>query len=63
MGKPLAIPLAIVMMSGSHAVVVLDAPHLAAGAAEARLHLVADEDAAVLLDDVDRDLEVAVGRA
>ena len=37
---------------------VLDAPHLAAGAAEAGLHLVADEQAAVLADDVDRDLEV-----
>ena len=44
------------------AVVVLDAPHLAAGAAEAGLHLVADEEAAVLLDDVDGDLELAVGR-
>ena len=38
--------------------VVLDAPHLAAGAAEAGLHLVADEEAAVLADDVDGDLEV-----
>ena len=37
---------------------VLDAEHLAAGAAEAGLHLVADEDAAVLAHDVDRDLEV-----
>ena len=37
---------------------VLDAPHRAARAPEARLHLVADEDAAVLADDRDRDLEV-----
>ena len=50
-------PLAIVMMSGSTPV-VLDPPELAAGAAEARLHLVADEDAAVLPDDADGDLEV-----
>ena len=42
---------------GLDAVVVLDAPHLAAGAAEARLHLVADEDAAVLADDVDATLK------
>ena len=41
---------------------MLDAPHLAAGAPEAGLHLVADEEAAVLLHDVDGDLEVAVGR-
>ena len=56
-GIPFAMPLAIVMMSGSTPV-VLDAPELAAGAAEAGLHLVADEDAAVLPDDVDGDLEV-----
>ena len=41
---------------------VLDAPPLAAGAAEAGLHLVADEDAAVLPDDLDRDLEVLLRR-
>src|SRR5215471_6063736 len=37
---------------------VLDAPPLPAGAAEAGLDLVADEDPAVLLDDADGDLEV-----
>src|SRR5260221_11198430 len=41
---------------------MLAPPSLPAGAAEARLHLVADEDAAVLLDDLERRLEVAVGR-
>ena len=58
---PFAMPFAIVMMSGSTPY-VLDAPHLAAGAAEAGLHLVADEQAAVLADDVDRDLEVLLRR-
>ena len=41
---------------------MLDAPHLAAGASEAGLDLVADEDAAVLLDDVDGDLQPPLRR-
>ena len=41
---------------------VLDPPHLSARPAEARLDLVADEDAAELPDDSDGDLEVLEGR-
>src|SRR5262249_24312559 len=46
---------------GLHAV-LLAAPPLAAGAAEAGLHLVADEHAAILAHDPDGDLEVLLGR-
>ena len=61
MGLPLPRPLALVMMSGRHAP-LLDAEPLAAGAAPAGLHFVADEDAAVIAHDLVDDLEIFLGR-
>ena len=60
-GQPLPKPLALVMMSGRHAV-MLNAEPFVAGAAPGGLHFVADEDAAVIPHDAGDDPEVFLGR-